>query len=68
MAKGIFFRKKKMSIIVKDKGGIKLYIKGADCKINKRLSKKSLKNENYELMSNGLLEFSKRGLRTLMVA
>ena len=57
-----------MSIIVKDKGGIKLYIKGADCKINKRLSKKSLKNENYELMSNGLLEFSKRGLRTLMVA
>ena len=57
-----------MSIIVKNEKGIRLYIKGADCEISKRLSKRSLKNENFQIISKGLIEFSKKGLRTLMVA
>ena len=57
-----------MSIIVKDDYGIKLYTKGADSEISKRLSKKSLESVNYRIISNGLSEFSKKGLRTLMVA
>ena len=65
---GFSSERKRMSIIIKDKTGIKLYIKGADSEIIKRLSKKSLENENYKVISNGLIEFSKRGLRTLMVA
>jgi len=62
--------RKRMSIIVRDKttDEIKLYTKGADCEIGKRLSKRSLENENYKKISDGLIEFSKRGLRTLMVA
>ena len=65
---GFSSERKRMSIIVKDELGIKLYIKGADCEISKRLSKKSLESENYKIISNGLIEFSKKGLRTLMVA
>ena len=65
---GFSSERKRMSIVLKDKFGIKLYIKGADCEITKRLSKKSLESEKYEIISNGLLEFSKRGLRTLMIA
>ena len=65
---GFSSERKRMSIIVKDKSGIKLYIKGADCEISKRLSKKSIKSDNYDIISNGLIEFSKKGLRTLMVA
>ena len=65
---GFSSERKRMSIIVKNESGIKLYIKGADCEITKRLSKKSLKNENLQVISNGLMEFSRRGLRTLMVA
>ena len=65
---GFSSERKRMSIIVKDKNGIKLYIKGADCEISKRLSKSSKKNENYKTISNGLIDFSKKGLRTLMVA
>ena len=65
---GFSSERKRMSIIVKDELGIKLYIKGADCEISKRLSKKSLESENYKIISNGLVEFSKKGLRTLMVA
>ena len=65
---GFSSERKRMSIIVKDQLGIKLYTKGADCEINKRLSKKSLENDNYNIISNGLIEFSKRGYRTLMVA
>ena len=57
-----------MSIIVKDENVIKLYIKGAECEIIKRLSKRSLENENYIKITNGLKEFSKKCLRTLMVA
>ena len=65
---GFSSERKRMSIIVKDEFGIKLYSKGADCEISKRLSKKSLENANYGIISNGLREFSKKGLRTLMVA
>ena len=65
---GFSSERKRMSIIVKDDFGIKLYTKGADCEISKRLSKKSLENANYQVISNGLVQFSKRGLRTLMVA
>lgn len=65
---GFSSERRRMSIIVKDKNGIKLYTKGADCEIIKKLSKKSLKNENYEIISNDLLKFSKKGLRTLMIA
>ena len=65
---GFSSERKRMSILLKDKFGIKLYIKGADCEISKRLSKKSLKSEKYKIIANGLLEFSKKGLRTLMIA
>ena len=65
---GFSSERKRMSIIVKDKSGIKLYIKGADCEIIKRLSKASLRNDNYKTISDGLIDFSKKGLRTLMVA
>ena len=65
---GFSSERKRMSIIVKNEKGIRLYIKGADSEISKRLSKKSLKNENFQIISNGLMDFSKKGLRTLMVA
>ena len=65
---GFSSERKRMSIIVKNEKGIRLYIKGADCEISKRLSKRSLKNENFQIISKGLIEFSKKGLRTLMVA
>ena len=65
---GFSSERKRMSIIIKDKYGIKLYIKGADSEISKRLSKKSLQSENYKIITNGLLEFSKKGFRTLMIA
>ena len=65
---GFSSERKRMSIIVRDSSGIKLYIKGADCEISKRLSKKSFQDENFEIISNGLIDFSKKGLRTLMVA
>ena len=60
--------RKRMSIVVKNEKGIRLYIKGADSEISKRLSKKSLKSENYQVISKGLIDFSRKGLRTLMVA
>ena len=65
---GFSSERKRMSIIVKDRNGIKLYSKGADSEITKRLSNRSLQSENYEIISKGLKEFSKKGLRTLMVA
>ena len=65
---GFSSERKRMSIIIRDKNGIKLYSKGADCEISKRLSKKSLENENFGIISKGLLDFSKKGLRTLMIA
>ena len=65
---GFSSERKRMSIIIKYNDEIKLYTKGADCEISKRLSKKSLENENFEIISKGLIDFSKKGLRTLMVA
>ena len=65
---GFSSERKRMSIIVRDSSGIKLYIKGADCEISKRLSKKSCQDDNFEIISKGLIDFSKKGLRTLMVA
>ena len=65
---GFSSERKRMSIIVKDKLGIKLYTKGADSEICKRLCKKSLEGKNFPIISKGLIEFSKKGLRTLMVA
>ena len=65
---GFSSERKRMSIIVKYQNEIILYTKGADSEISKRLSQKSLKNGNYNIISNGLIDFSKRGLRTLMVA
>ena len=65
---GFSSERKRMSIIIKDKNGIKLYIKGADSEIIKRLSKKSLESESYNTISDGLIAFAKKGLRTLMVA
>ena len=65
---GFSSERKRMSIIVKSDKGIRLYIKGADCEITKRLSKKSLKKKNFQIISDGLKDFSKKGLRTLMVA
>jgi len=65
---GFSSERKRMSIIIKDRFGIKLYSKGADSEISKRLSKKSLESENYKIISNGLLDYSRKGLRTLMVA
>ena len=61
-------QRKRMSIILKDENGIiKLYIKGADCEIKKRLSKKN----NNLYVSNIIKkvdEFSSKGYRTLLVA
>ena len=65
---GFSSERKRMSIIVKYQEEIILYIKGADSEISKRLSKKALENENYKIISDGLIEFSKQGLRTLMIA
>ena len=65
---GFSSERKRMSIIVKYQDEIILYIKGAESEISKRLSKITLENENYKIISNGLNEFSKKGLRTLMVA
>ena len=65
---GFSSERKRMSIIVRYKNEIILYIKGADSEISKRLSKTTLENENFDVISNGLIEFSKQGLRTLMVA
>jgi len=65
---GFSSERKRMSIILRDNSGIKLYIKGADCEISKRLSKKSQEDGNFDVISNGLMDFSKKGLRTLMVA
>ena len=65
---GFSSERKRMSIIIKDKYGIKLYSKGADSEISKRLSQNSYESESYKVISNGLSEYSKKGLRTLMVA
>lgn len=51
-----------MSVIIKEKGLIKIYTKGADSIVKARVSPKSELNLDSEL-----LEFSRIGLRTLLV-
>jgi magnesium-transporting ATPase (P-type) len=60
--------RKRMSIILKQENGIiKVYTKGADCEIKKRLSKKS--NPLYlSVISKAVNKYSSRGYRTLMIA
>jgi phospholipid-transporting ATPase len=58
--------RKKLSIIVRDKGQIKLFIKGADSEIKKLLSPNSNSDFNDEA-EHYVDFFSKSGLRTLYV-
>lgn len=55
--------RKRMSIVIRDHGIIKIYTKGADSIIKERLSKDNLFNLDEELN-----KFSVIGLRTLLVA
>ena len=58
--------RRRMSIIIKDKDTIKLYSKGADTEILKRLSKRA--NEKYINQSKKYIDyFSQFGYRTLLV-
>lgn len=59
--------RKRMSVIVKDKGLIKLYIKGADNMIKARLSS-VLPQPYLQDISMKIDEFSNKGLRTLLTA
>ena len=65
---GFSSERKRMSIIIRYLDEIILYTKGADSEISNRLSKEYLDNNNYDIISKGLIEFSKKGLRTLMIA
>jgi phospholipid-translocating ATPase/phospholipid-transporting ATPase len=51
-----------MSIVIRTKAGIKLYTKGADSIIKKRLSTNQKLN-----LDNELNTFSRIGLRTLLI-
>ena len=65
---GFSSERKRMSIIVRDKNIIKIYCKGADMEIIKRLSLKEQKKQKVKVISTELDNFSKLGFRTLMVA
>ena len=61
--------RKRMSIIFRDsKGKIKIYTKGADCEINKRLSEKCKNSEMAKKVNADVECFSNLGYRTLLVA
>ena len=61
--------RKRMSIIFRDQEGkIKMYTKGADSEIIKRLSEKSLKTECFKKIINDIEYFSNLGYRILMIA
>ena len=64
---GFSSERKRMSIIIRDGNKIKIYCKGADIEITKRLSEKSKKSEKFQFISKELDNFSKIGYRTLMV-
>ena len=64
---GFSSERKRMSIIFRDNNKIKIYCKGADIEIIKRLSKEAKKMKKFEIISNELNNFSKLGYRTLMV-
>ena len=59
--------RKRMSVIIRDKGVIKLFIKGADSIIISRLNK-NIPQPFLANIKEKLEEFSKRGLRTLCIA
>ena len=65
---GFSSERKRMSIIIRDGNKIKIYCKGADIEITKRLSAKSKKSDKFQFISKELDNFSKIGYRTLMVA
>ena len=58
--------RKRMSIVLKEGNNIKVYTKGADCEIKKRLSKNSSK-KYYTAITKGIDVFSAKGYRTLMI-
>jgi phospholipid-transporting ATPase len=60
--------RKRMSVIVKYDGKIRLYSKGADNIMFERLDKSAKENQKLDDTSNALAEFSRFGLRTLVVA
>ena len=61
--------RKRMSIIFREpEGKIKIYIKGADSEIIKRLSEKSKNSKIFQKINKDVECFSNLGFRTLMVA
>ena len=58
--------RKRMSVVVRDNGVIKMFVKGADNIIRDRLSRKEQPFLEYN--QSKLNEYSRKGLRTLMVA
>ena len=65
---GFSSERKRMSVIIRDGNKIKVYCKGADIEITKRLSAKCKKSDKFQFISKELDNFSKIGYRTLMVA
>ena len=63
---GFSSERRRMSIIFKDKNKIKIYCKGADLEITKRLSQKTKNMRKFEIICSELNNFSKFGYRTLM--
>ncbi|KAL4496106.1 hypothetical protein ABPG72_015528 [Tetrahymena utriculariae] len=59
--------RKRMSVVVRHNGLIKMYIKGADNKIKERLNSQIEQPFLHEIQEK-IDEFSKKGLRTLLVA
>jgi magnesium-transporting ATPase (P-type) len=55
--------RKRMSIVIRDNGVIKMYVKGADSIVQRRLAR----DQTFDL-DDELTKFSVIGLRTLMVA
>ena len=61
--------RRRMGIILKDKEGvIKLYMKGADCEIKKRLNQTCLVDPGVQLSLTNIDMLSSYGYRTLLVA
>ena len=61
--------RRRMGIVLKDKDGvIKLYMKGADCEIKKRLSSACLVDPGVQLSLTNIDILSSYGYRTLLVA
>ena len=60
--------RKRMTVIVKNKDGIRLYCKGADNIMMERLDKRKNDPKMLEKVNASLVEFSNVGLRTLVIA